>query len=792
MRYKLEFTDVQQGKYEVRIFNNNLGNWKELVPDVTPLSIRSTKGELINPILGTGVEIGIMVKDYDTIPQSEYESIFTSPPQTWKTEVLRGDYGDNIDIIDPNGTDYYFKNQHPFKVGDVLSGNNYTLNVTYIGQSLAHPGYSYIRANKTGTGIPAVGDSLKANVKTIFTGYVDTELYNEVYVHPPYPILLTASDGLKRLKDYTPELETFEKVSDIVTKCLLKTGLDLPIWCMNTLTSEDASVVSGTATTIGGLLALQDKSIFSLAQCSSSAFKKPDALSILEGVLKSFNCKIYQRGGEWHIDRIGDLYSRGYDVKEICLNKTLAPKIRLLTPNIVGDVFIGRGQGLEVNSPYGKQSIVGEDRKKENLLPITDDFTDMLIPVTHTDNMDVGKWYIDSYDSPYFNAEVIVDEPDFKDKAVKVIPLEPSAYYLELSKFSIGTKNFISLPFFKRGYKSDVIEISYNIKLDMVDYNAFFNKAGDHPIYVVIPLFISFGNSSTSWLSSKYDTGHSLENFKGTEIGPRPSEANKVFVYRRIQINRDNIKDVLSDTIKIAISDTASDKSDEFGDIKIINSLPEGLQMSVGFSNCFFNNPDGESPYPKYFAMVSNEINNYEIGNFSMDIKERSTYNNTYTGVLEQNYLREADKLEIDLWNPVRIGTSKEIRGLVSSTSRWVNLNKSSNIYNANSTILDEYSGLGLWYTLKELHDNNYSTTDLGHRLPVVLLNSWFNLFSSNQDIITGVLKTNNLLNFDKAYNIVGRPNKQFMMITRNFNCQRCQQKATFHEIKEEEIQVNE
>jgi len=87
-----------------------------------------------------------------------------------KINITNGDMivsdSDTIDLIDP--TTFYFKDEHPFSIGDKLrcqqfngtTLNVYFLNVTAIGHSVAHPGYSYIKATKTGSGTPVVGDLL--------------------------------------------------------------------------------------------------------------------------------------------------------------------------------------------------------------------------------------------------------------------------------------------------------------------------------------------------------------------------------------------------------------------------------------------------------------------------------------------------------------------------------------------------------------------------------------------------------------------------------------------------------
>lgn len=778
MKYKLEFTDMVGGKYEVRIFNNNTGIWKDLVPASSPLTIRSTKGELVDPVFGTGVQIGIMVDSYDTISQAEYEAIFTAPPQTWKVEVRK-------------------------------------------------------------------------DTVVMFLGFVDTELYQETFIAPPYTISLTASDGLKGLKNYEPDLEGYDKISDIISKCLLKTGLDLPVWCMNTLTAEDLSIILSNAAILKDALLLQNKSLFQFSQVSDGAFAKKDALNILEDILRSFNCKIYQQAGEWHVDRLDDKYYRGYDKKDICINKTLAPKTRALAPVNVGDVFIGRGQQLEVNPPYGKQTIIGALQDRDyinNPLARTIDYT---IPLaadntldafdyplsyfkrrnpTATQNTvtDIYKMAVDSFhpfgkymfkplpmedrykvDNPKWEYnDMLTIYPPAENKPIDIKTGEPYGFpYMPHAVFNkrLIERNAISFPFWVKNYKSDSLNISMKMDFKLFDGSKtvrFPDTTGQWD--PADSLYLWTGSNTSKdykgatvgvFFTIMFGDGEYLlfDENNGYHIGAGDAESRILFIGKNVLITDTSVN--IDINIQQSIDKTAN--RDIFNINETLSNY-EDITVSIvsPFSLYMFANSGGDiTLWRKAFNDIAF---NGDVAIYDLKIKidEKTKYVNTFTGVLQQNYLRPAETLNIKLWNPTRIGENKEDRGLVSSTSNWVNINKASNIHRAYGSYLDpnnldSHSGLGLFYDIKELHGNGYSSTDLGHRLPVVLLNSWFNLFSDTQDMITGVLKTNELLNFDNTYNIRGRENKQFIMIKRSYDCKNCQQKATFHELKDEEINTN-
>jgi hypothetical protein len=230
-----------------------------------------------------------------------------------------------------------------------------------------------------------------------------------------------------------------------------------------------------------------------------------------------------------------------------------------------------------------------------------------------------------------------------------------------------------------------------------------------------------------------------------------------------------------------------------FGDIN--HSLNETFDLTFMTSMpiIFTKNPRG-AYYPKDACGNIRFPNEVSLGDIQINVNEEDKYDNTITGKLNDDYLREAPKISLALWNSVKRGESNIKKGIVSASSSWVNFNHSNNIfkhygiYNDISN-LDTNSGLGLWYNLNDRF--RQSSMNLGNRLLVHILKDYFTLYSDVQNKISGTIYTKELPTISTLYNVKGKDNKQFLLTSRNYNVYDCKCAIRLHELRNEEIKIN-
>jgi len=178
---------------------------------------------------------------------------------------------------------------------------------------------------------------------TIWTGFLLPEQYTEPYNNGVLSIGFEAADGLGRLKGkYLPDsFYTDEKsVIQIISECLLKTGLQLPLYFYpaieNYIEKDYHNIYIDT-------LHFVDKN------------KKQDAYKILETLMQDMLCCVYQADDVWYVDGINKRHLlvvdyKHYDylgnyVETVTHTKLLKEAAALVTPLITiippyGEVYV--------------------------------------------------------------------------------------------------------------------------------------------------------------------------------------------------------------------------------------------------------------------------------------------------------------------------------------------------------------------------------------------------------------------------------------------------------------------
>lgn len=146
-----------------------------------------------------------------------------------------------------------------------------------------------------------------------FTGFIIPDGIQQYFKAAPFELNFTATDGLKLLSDIPyshTELTGGRSIINYFRQILFANlGLPLPIRWANTLKNEafllEDDLFSGSVRWAANDEGFKD---------SQGKFKS--GLYILEGMLKSMQCRIVQSGGRWVIWRINDVVTGQFNAKE--------------------------------------------------------------------------------------------------------------------------------------------------------------------------------------------------------------------------------------------------------------------------------------------------------------------------------------------------------------------------------------------------------------------------------------------------------------------------------------------
>lgn len=150
--------------------------------------------------------------------------------------------------------------------------------------------------------------------KLTYKGYILPDVYQEPYMHPPFAVSISATDGLQLLQYYPFAFDTGSRLTvdksfkDLLIIILDKLDLSLPLVTM--VNKYELNMPQGP-----------EYDPLALAQCSPTAFMKDgkpmNCLEALQTILHAWNSRIYQSGGKWYVVRVNELdrerWFREYD-----------------------------------------------------------------------------------------------------------------------------------------------------------------------------------------------------------------------------------------------------------------------------------------------------------------------------------------------------------------------------------------------------------------------------------------------------------------------------------------------
>lgn len=128
----------------------------------------------------------------------------------------------------------------------------------------------------------------------IWVGWLVPNQYFESYIAPPYPVTVTALDGLGLLKTYTWESDSWAAPISILGTILNKLELSIPLW--ESINIYDSSMDSGETDSM-------------LNQCyfNQVNYKGLSYYDILQDILTGLGSEIKQINGEWKITRLSEV-----------------------------------------------------------------------------------------------------------------------------------------------------------------------------------------------------------------------------------------------------------------------------------------------------------------------------------------------------------------------------------------------------------------------------------------------------------------------------------------------------
>lgn len=147
---------------------------------------------------------------------------------------------------------------------------------------------------------------LKRNGQIIFIGFLKPDGINEDYVFGKWMLDVDVFDGLSTLKNISFTNDNGIKFSgkytglSIITSCLKKTGLDLPI-------NINCAVMYETGP---GSFSAFETFYLNADRYAQSNSDPMDCESVLKSILQLFNASLIQNNGEWYIYRPIDITSQ--------------------------------------------------------------------------------------------------------------------------------------------------------------------------------------------------------------------------------------------------------------------------------------------------------------------------------------------------------------------------------------------------------------------------------------------------------------------------------------------------
>lgn len=456
----------------------------------------------------------------------------------------------------------------------------------------------------------------------VFIGFIEPNLYEQEWLHPPYFLKIPANDGLTALENYVPDIAAnigMMRLIDVIKSCLSQTGLEMPIMVCCSLFEENQNV---DAYTIFDVLYVE---YLSLQKSKDGNFDANDAKTVLSDILKPFNCRIYQANGMWYIERVKNKCD-GYRWRKYNANgsEQWITGDTVTTLDTDDMFFVENPAAFTIDSGYGKLTVKSNVNKYSSVI-----LNNYQVGIKYACEgwfWDMKRWWLSTLIPSLHNTSQSV--------VVPVTGFEGINQGFKIDNATIGAANV-----FQKSMIS-LISGDKNVKLKfkcVVRRNV--TQKDTKKFRMVFSLCFS---PLDFYL---YNDG---EKFSIEHISRIPTNKHipKGFTY--FESKKDNNRDILNEyeTFEVNIE---VDCTYDFNLYPILRFAPV-------FGNAYlppFDYVDDWIP----FSSDAKYVKESYYGDVELIVDEKNEYEDTYAAVINNNYRREAPEVDVKFNNTPKIKT---------------------------------------------------------------------------------------------------------------------------------------
>lgn len=560
------------------------------------------------------------------------------------------------------------------------------------------------------------------NGKVIFRGWIEPNLYEEEYMNPPYLISIPAADGLSALENYYPDGVTGRgliNLLSVIKHCLNCTGMNLPI--------NIACGLNPDGQTENRLFENSYVEKESLRTYKDGVYEYDNAEKLLEDILKPFSCRIYQNADEWYIERIKDRLSASTNwiryatdgTSSIIIKKN---SISLDTPQYP---FVDNAASLQIDAGYGRQTVKADGEVWDTV--IANNFSEGIVYMENTayPNYPFGAdhriWYrrgTGITTDTYAKAEI--------KQGVRINHSQTTSLDDRVWQRAQITAN-----------NEDEIEISFKLTIEQGNNEAYKGR------YKVCLQSKIRQRDDTYLLTLKWEKGNNDSTIYTNGIGAD-------YISEAIYTKGEDWKDGFSKPINISITAKLEHLHDYF-DLDELSFAILPVMADAGKGN---------------WVYTRDFIRSTIVGDVQVKVREKKSYDNTFTGTINRKYLRNADDIDIRFWTLPGKYTDRI----------------AANYNYKNGLMYQDYTAIR---SIGCPQESRYTSS-----VPERLLIDNFDQYYDPRDLLSGTVLTSEFVCPDQHITIATRPDKMFLLVGLEASLKDSLYEISLEEIKPHQISV--